>query len=74
MEKRIFDHYKNRLAEGNETRFNVIQYLCSFPKINPYEMAAALLSDGCKISFDDSSISQAANEAHKRTVYAQGVR
>ena len=70
MNKRIFDHYKNRLTkEGNgQTRFNVIQYLCGFPGINPYEMAAALIKDGVDVAFDDSSISRAANEAHQRSV------
>ena len=73
--QRIFDHYKARLTkEGNgKTRFNVIQYLCGFPGINPYEMAAALIKDGVDVVFDDSSISKAANEAHRKAVakYAQ---
>ena len=70
MDRRIFDHYKNRLTkEGNgKTRFNVIQYLCGFPGINPCEMAAALITDGVDVAFDDSSISKAANEAHKKAV------
>lgn len=73
MNKAIFDHYKNRLSsEGQgKARFNVIQYLCSFPKINPYEMAAALIVDGCEIVYNDSSISKAGNEAHKRAVAKQ---
>ena len=75
MDRRIFDHYKNRLTkEGNgKTRFNVIQYLCGFPGLNPYEMATALIKDGVDVAFDDSSISKAANEAHRKAVakYAQ---
>ena len=77
MDRRIFDHYKSRLTkEGNgKTRFNVIQYLCQFPMphIDPYEMAAALIKDGVDVAFDDSSISKAANEAHRKAVtkYAQ---
>lgn len=67
-DKRIFNHYKNKLADGGKTRFNIIQYLCSFPKINPHEMAAALIAEGCEIAFDDSSISKTENEVHKRTV------
>jgi len=40
---------------------NVVEYLCRFPKIDPYTMAAALASDGFQILFDDSSISQVEN-------------
>ena len=42
-------------------RMNVIEYVCRFPKIDPYKMAAALASDGFQILFDDSSISQVEN-------------
>ena len=70
--RRIFDHYKKRLmgemGETGKTRFNVIQYLCGFPGINPFEMAAALVSEGCEIAFDDSAISQKENETYKKAV------
>jgi len=72
MEKRIFEHYKNRLInEGGRKeniRFNVIQYLCSFPRINPVEMAAALTTEGYSVLYDDTSITSAENEANKRRV------
>lgn len=71
--ERIFKGYKNRLMANigpihNTTRFNVIEYLCSFPRINPYKMAANILKDGWTINFDDSSISVVENEQKKRKV------
>ena len=50
------------------TRYNVVQYLCSFPKLDPDEMAAALMREGIEIRFDDSSISVADNAKHQRRV------
>ena len=50
------------------TRYNVIQYLCSFPKLDPDEMAAALMREGVEIRFDDSSISAADNAKHQRRI------
>ena len=42
-EKRMFNLYKKDLEKlGNNNgyiRMNVIEYVCSFPKINPYKMA-----------------------------------
>jgi hypothetical protein len=73
-EKKIFNHYKNRLNTGGRTRFNVIQYLCKFPGIDPYEMAATLIKEGCQVVFDDSSISMTQNEAHERAVKRQAGR
>ena len=56
-EDRIFNHYKQELENVvNSVRFNIIQYLCSFPEINPYEMAAAIITDGYTIAYDDTSI------------------
>lgn len=73
MDNRIFDIYKNRLSklgkEFGQIRFICIEYLCSFPKIDPYTMAKSLLSDGFKIVFDDSSISRQENEKKHRKVY-----
>ncbi len=70
-EDRIFTRYKNRLMnEGTQgqTRYNVVQYLCRGAGIDPVEMAAALIREGCYIAFDDSSISQAENNANKKAV------
>ena len=67
-EIRIFNHYKNILAKDGWTRFNVIEYLCSCPKINPYQMAVTLKIDGIKIAFDDSSISIEDNKKKERKV------
>lgn len=67
-EIRIFNHYKNILAKYGETRFNVIEYLCSCPKINPYQMAAILKIEGIKIAFDDSSISTKDNKKKEKKV------
>ena len=50
------------------TRYCVVQYLCSFPKIDPDEMAAALIREGVDVRFDDSSISQRENAKHQRRV------
>lgn len=72
---RIFGFYKKRLTgevlnarNDNSLRFNVIDYLCSFPGIDPYLMAAELKRDGVNILFDDSSISEKENKAKKRKV------
>ena len=64
-EKRMFEFYKSDLERlGKEVgfvRMNVVEYVCSFPKINPYKMAASIIFDGFKVVFDDSSISQEEN-------------
>ena len=65
-EQRIFNVYKRDLEKlgiknDKNIRMNVVEYLCRFPKIDPYTMAAALASDGFQILFDDSSISQVEN-------------
>lgn len=67
-ERRIFNHYKNRLEKGSseEIRFIGVEYLCSFPKIDPLAMAAAISRDGYKILFDDSSISAEENKRKER--------
>lgn len=76
QKERIFKHYKNILAtEGRSEehlndpiRFNCIEYLCSFPKINPYEMAASLARSGYIILYDNSSISQSENKKKEKCV------
>ena len=66
---RIFNHYKRDLIKLSEQhgqiRYICIEYLCSFPNIDPVKMGAALMLDGYKIVFDDSSI-PAAKNAQKR--------
>ena len=72
----MFETYKRYLmTDGTQpgkvkqwTRYNVVQYLCSFPKLDPDEMAAALVREGVEIRFDDSSISAADNAKRQRRV------
>lgn len=72
----MFEAYKRRImTEGlrpgevkQSTRYNVIQYLCSFPALDADEMAAAIIREGIEVKFDDSSISAADNAKHKRRV------
>lgn len=65
---RIFNAYKKRLSKDGKTRFNVVEYLCRFPKINPYKMAASLINDGITVLFDDTSISAAENKRKEKIV------
>lgn len=71
-EKRIFEFYKKDIEklgkEIGQVRMNVIEYVCSFPKINAYKMAASIVLDGFKVVFDDSSISQKENEKKRKAV------
>lgn len=71
-ENRMFNFYKKDLGElsrkNNFLRFNVIEYVCRFPGIDPYKMAATLSAEGVKIVFDDSSISAAENKSKERKV------
>lgn len=71
-EIRMFNIYKRDLEklskDNNYVRFICIEYLCSFPKIDPYKMAASLSAEGIKIVYDDSSISRAENEKKERKV------
>lgn len=72
----MFEFYKRRIMTEElrpgevkqSTRYNVIQYLCSFPGIDADEMAAAVIREGIAVKFDDSSISHAQNAAHQRRV------
>lgn len=71
--ERIFDFYKKDLIKltNNSTRpirFNCIEYVCRFPKINPFEMAKALKNDGYDFVFDDSSISRKENDRKRKAV------
>lgn len=68
-ESRIFKSYKEdliKIATNEKMRFIVVEYVCRFPKINPYKMANALKNEGLEIVFDDSSISQKENLVKKR--------
>lgn len=69
---RIFNFYKKDLEklgkEHGQIRMICIEYVCSFPKINPFKMAKALKDSGYNVVFDDSSISRAENEKKKRKV------
>lgn len=71
-EIRIFRFYKNDLKrlgdKEKQIRMICIEYVCSFPKINPYKMAAALTSEGFEIVFDDSSISEKENHRKQKEV------
>lgn len=77
-ENRIFDFYKNDLMKLHkhyeQIRFNVIQYVCSFPKINPFKMAYILMKENYNVVFDDSSITKRENEKLKKQVlnYKEG--
>ena len=77
-QKEIFEHYKKRLTDTAEAttpqklRFNVIEYICYFPNINPYKMAAELRKEGYTIIFDDSSISRAENKAKENKLNRYG--
>nr|DAN23018.1 MAG TPA_asm: hypothetical protein [Bacteriophage sp.] len=71
-EARMFAIYKKDLEKlGNDNgyiRMNVIEYVCSFPNINPYKMAKSLKDSGYNVVFDDSSITKAENEKKRRKV------
>lgn len=71
-EIRMFNFYKKDLEklgkEHGQIRIICIEYVCSFPKIDPFKMAKALKDDGYNILFDDSSISRAENEKKRRKV------
>lgn len=71
-EVRMFNIYKKDLEklgkENGYIRMNVIEYVCSFPKINAFKMAKALKDGGYNVVFDDSSISRAENEKKRRKV------
>lgn len=74
QKERIFQYYKQDLIKTKESskniglRFNVIEYVCSFPKINPFVMASSIANEGITILFDDSSISKEENRRKERQV------
>ena len=75
--KKLVEVYKRYLVMTDDTqpgmvkqwtRYSVVQYLCSFSKLDPDEIAAALIREGIEVRFDDSSISAADNAKHQRRV------
>ena len=48
------------------TRYGVIQYVCSFPKLDPVRMAAEIMREGIKVYFDNMAISDRENKAQER--------
>lgn len=79
QKERVFQEYKNRLttevrnaSKSERIRFSVVEYLCSFPKIDPFVMATSIIKDGITILFDDTSISKKENERKKRKVDKTG--
>lgn len=72
--RKIFEHYYERLCKNNyyadrPIRYSVIEYLCSFPKINPVYMARELNDKGYEIVFNDTSITQSENNKKRREVF-----
>ena len=75
QKERVFNHYKNdlkntanRSRQAEILRFNVIELVCYYPKISPFEMAASLVKDGFTILYDDSSISTTENRRKENQV------
>lgn len=73
MKDRMFDFYKKDLLrlhrEHGRLRMITIEYVCRAPKIDPYEMGRSLIGDGCRIVFDDSTISKEENNRKYRRLY-----
>lgn len=68
----LFQYCKRELVQSatmttpGRIRFIAVQYLCSFSRISPYDMAVSLANDGFEILFDNSAISKAEREAERR--------
>lgn len=73
MDNRIFNHYFNDLVKlsglHGQVRYICIEYVCSFPSLDPVTMAKELIKNGIKIIFDDSSISRKENDKKRRLVF-----
>lgn len=71
-ENRLFNIYKKDLiklaSDEKKVRFICVQYLCQYPKIDPYIMAASLIKSGIKIVYDNSAISLEENRKAERKV------
>lgn len=73
--ERVFDGYKKIMTEGRSEehlndpiRFICIEYLCFFPQIAPYKMAASLILSGYTVLYDDTSISGLENKKKEKRV------
>lgn len=64
----MYEDYYSRLAKEGRTRYNVICYLCNFPKIDPDTMAVSLTRSGVDVAYDDSSIGIAQNKANQARI------
>lgn len=68
----LFQSCKRRLVQSatmtdpGRIRFITVQYLCSFSRISPYDMAVSLANDGFEILFDNSAIGKSEREAERR--------
>ena len=71
-ENRLFNIYKKDLiklaSDEKKVRFICVQYLCQYPKIDPYIMAASLIKSGIKIVYDNSATSIEENKKAERKV------
>ena len=72
QKERMFYHYKKYITKNsiniNEIRFGVVEYVCSFPQIDPYKMAASLIQSGYTILYDESAISALDNKKKEKHV------
>lgn len=71
-EARMFNIYRDYIEKyeyDGKIRFILIEDLCRYPEINPYDMAKAIRLDGYIIVFDDSTISMGMNLAKRKRVY-----
>lgn len=66
LNNRLFNFYKNDLLKlagsDKQLRFICIEYICDYPSIDPYKMAASILKDDIGIVFDDSTITRNEND------------
>lgn len=71
-ENRLFNIYKKDLiklaSDEKRVRFICVQYLCQYPKIDPYIMAASLIKSGIKIVYDNGAISIEENKKAEKKV------
>lgn len=73
--KQVFERYEIDLImlaardiPPDTLRFNVVEYVCRVPKIDPIKMGKALVDEGIEIVFDDASISRQENERKRKKV------
>lgn len=73
VDEQIFNAYKRDLLDlashnENTLRYIAIEYVTSFPKIDPIEMACCMLQNNIDVIFDDSTKTTKENEALYRKV------